>query len=284
MEADGNMNLVAEGESLLVAPPPVPPPPRGQEFTALNLDVLPRTNLDEPAGGRNGLLMQNQTNPPPPENNVNYGSLMEVDFEGSTIPTLEEALSIEKCGRELDPDEEKKLRRTISNRLSAQRSRIKKLNYIAEMKKRMKELEDHMAFLNPTLETCKQKQTELRNERIVLEQQIKRCMDQSIICNREIEENKAEIVRLKELLVLKNEHTSMMNGSEIGIPDSTSAIFGVYPPGSFTFTAESSTGFNSEQNGVLLDGMNNNVDHGAGIEQYLNMDALGLSPSTDDTR
>ncbi|CAI9107025.1 OLC1v1006292C1 [Oldenlandia corymbosa var. corymbosa] len=271
--ADGSMNLVAAGESISVAPPP-----HGQELTALNLDVLPRVNLEELADGINGMLMQNHANPPPPENN---GSLMKMEFVGPSIPTLEEALKIEKSGRE--PDEEKKLRRTISNRLSAQRSRVKKLNYIAGMKKRIKALEDHMAFLNPTLEMLKLKQAELKNERTVLEQKLNRCMDQSIICNRQIDGNRAEITRLKELLVLKKEHKKMMTSNEIGIPDSTSAIFGVSPPESFTFRTESCTGFNSKQNGALSDALNNNVDHEVGIEQYLNLDALGLSPSTQPT-
>ncbi|XP_010535364.1 PREDICTED: transcription factor HY5 isoform X2 [Tarenaya hassleriana] len=54
---------------------------------------------------------------------------------------------------DMDP---RKLKRVISNRVSAQKSRIKKLQYVADLEKKHKELEMQVAVLRPQVATARE--------------------------------------------------------------------------------------------------------------------------------
>ncbi|KAJ4840519.1 hypothetical protein Tsubulata_000461 [Turnera subulata] len=70
-----------------------------------------------------------------------------------------------RSGRNLDPKmDPKKLKRIISNRVSAQKSRLKKLQYVAEMERRVKALEHEIALLSPKVALYRSRQQFLQIE------------------------------------------------------------------------------------------------------------------------
>ncbi|KAL8055903.1 hypothetical protein ABFX02_04G085500 [Erythranthe guttata] len=115
--------------------------------------------------------------------------------------TLDEAIEYElKHGRRLDPNmDQRKLRRTVSNRLSAQRSRIKKVKYIDQMEKTVIELEKLVLFLTPQVETEIENKKELMEENESLQKLAAIRLNESKLAELEVEKKQAEIARLKEL-------------------------------------------------------------------------------------
>ncbi|GAV66578.1 bZIP_2 domain-containing protein [Cephalotus follicularis] len=70
-----------------------------------------------------------------------------------------------RSGRNLDHAmDPKKLRRIISNRVSAQKSRMKKLQYVTEMERRVKALQAQIAALAPQVALYKDHQLSLKLE------------------------------------------------------------------------------------------------------------------------
>ncbi|KAL8055901.1 hypothetical protein ABFX02_04G085400 [Erythranthe guttata] len=115
--------------------------------------------------------------------------------------TLDEAIEYElKHGRRLDPNmDQRKLRRTVSNRLSAQRSRIKKVKYIDQMEKTVIELEKLILFLTPQVENQIENKKELMEENESLQKLAAIRLNESKLAELEVEQKQAEIARLKEL-------------------------------------------------------------------------------------
>ncbi|KAK8581418.1 hypothetical protein V6N13_144445 [Hibiscus sabdariffa] len=102
-----------------------------------------------------------------------------------------------RCSEQtMDP---KKLKRVISNRLSAQRSRVRKLQHINDMEKKMESLQILVAVLSSQVQQQKERQTFLRNEQEHLQNQLSACANRRIKVDAEIEEKKAEVKRLREL-------------------------------------------------------------------------------------
>uniref|UniRef100_K4BG02 BZIP domain-containing protein n=1 Tax=Solanum lycopersicum TaxID=4081 RepID=K4BG02_SOLLC len=91
---------------------------------------------------------------------------LKTPFESvNKIPSLEEALNSELEHGQVDPNMNmKKLRRTISNRLSAQRSRMRKTQYIDLLKKEAKDLEEMIAFFGRKIENDKDNNKKLQLE------------------------------------------------------------------------------------------------------------------------
>ncbi|KAL9169525.1 hypothetical protein ABFS82_04G084700 [Erythranthe guttata] len=114
--------------------------------------------------------------------------------------TLDEAIEYElKHGRRLDPNmDQRKLRRTVSNRLSAQRSRIKKVKYIDQMEKTVIELEKLILFLTPQVESQIENKKELMEENESLQKLVAIRLKKSKLAELEVEQKQAEIARLKE--------------------------------------------------------------------------------------
>ncbi|XP_033517054.1 basic leucine zipper 19-like [Nicotiana tomentosiformis] len=166
--------------------------------------------------------------------------------------TLDQAIDFElnKPGRNVDSDVDlKKLRRTVSNRLSAQRSRIKKTEYITELEKKVKDLQDTIAYLSPEIENYKEKQTMLRMQRKYLQEQLDSFTDRSKLRTVQIEEMKLELRRLKELAKAQEEHYNMQLGQ-------TSNYF-----------------YQSEMELQQA---------AAGIDQYLNLDVMNFYPPKNE--
>ncbi|CAK9184287.1 unnamed protein product, partial [Ilex paraguariensis] len=115
---------------------------------------------------------------PPSDDNPSAGASA---TKGGTSVKLEEAIEFElKHGRYIDPNmDPKKLRRTISNRLSAQRSRLRKTQYIYELEKKVKDLEAHISLVSPQIVHSKHHVKMLRLERSVLKQRLDSITDKS---------------------------------------------------------------------------------------------------------
>ncbi|XP_059429330.1 bZIP transcription factor 18-like [Corylus avellana] len=105
-----------------------------------------------------------------------------------------------KWCRNIDPDEDpKKLKRIMSNRLSAQKSRTKKLQYVTEMERKVKALEAQISVLSPQVALYKNHQRFLQLEQKSLSQQMSAYTNNKILRDAEIEEKKAEVSRLRRL-------------------------------------------------------------------------------------
>ncbi|XP_057764431.1 basic leucine zipper 2 [Salvia miltiorrhiza] len=114
---------------------------------------------------------------------------------------LDKAIEYElKHGRKLDPRmDRKKLRRTVSNRLSAQRSRVKKAQYIHDMERRVTELEDTITVLTLRVERFKEKRRLLQLQNEALERLVQIRLNEANLAQMVLEKNKAELGRLKEV-------------------------------------------------------------------------------------
>ncbi|XP_025886059.2 transcription factor VIP1-like [Solanum lycopersicum] len=123
-----------------------------------------------------------------------------IEYESvNRIPSLEEALNSEIKHGQVDPNMNmKKLRRTISNRLSAQRSRMRKTEYIDLLKKEAKDLEERIAFLGRKIENDKDNNKKLQLENQMLQLQLDSITNKSNLLAVQNEELKAELKRLKE--------------------------------------------------------------------------------------
>ncbi|MCD9558934.1 hypothetical protein HAX54_016634 [Datura stramonium] len=122
------------------------------------------------------------------------------------IPTLNEAIKFElghgNIGPNVDP---KKFRRTISNRLSAQRARLKISGYMTELEQKFKDLRNTIALVTQQIETVKGEQKMLQLENELLQRQLDIVTEKSNLCTAQTEEMKLELKGLKELAKAKEE-------------------------------------------------------------------------------
>ncbi|KAK2982716.1 hypothetical protein RJ640_025132 [Escallonia rubra] len=126
--------------------------------------------------------------------------------------TLEQAIEYElKYGqRKLNPNmEPKKLRRLISNRLSAQRSRMKKTQHMYDMEKKLGDLQAMIAVMGPQISTHISLQAKLRTENGLISQKLDTLAKKSYKNDVEIEVKKAEMKRLKELQICLNKQEQL---------------------------------------------------------------------------
>ncbi|XP_073138181.1 uncharacterized protein [Henckelia pumila] len=116
--------------------------------------------------------------------------------------TLEEAMEHEmKHGRLFnDPNnvDLKKIRRIVSNRLSAQRSRIKIVNYTSDSEKMIKDLEDRISILISQVESSKEKKILLELENDSLQRELEKRSTKSKSLELAIEEERSQIKLIKE--------------------------------------------------------------------------------------
>nr|XP_011460972.1 PREDICTED: basic leucine zipper 61-like [Fragaria vesca subsp. vesca] len=116
-----------------------------------------------------------------------------------------------RVGRNIAPEslDPKKLKRIYSNRVSAQKSRLKKLQYIAEMEKKAKALEAQVAVLSPQVEFFKNQSYFLQMERVALNESIAARAAERLNKAAQIEANKKEVQRLRLLHLQKIEQQQM---------------------------------------------------------------------------
>ncbi|KAE8700809.1 hypothetical protein F3Y22_tig00110556pilonHSYRG00789 [Hibiscus syriacus] len=99
--------------------------------------------------------------------------------------------------------EQRRLNRVISNRLSAQRSRMRKLQHIYDMEKQVESLQTQVIVLSAQIQQQKEKQFLQINERQQLQNRISACANRRVMVDAEIEEKKAELNRLRELQLMQ---------------------------------------------------------------------------------
>ncbi|XP_050217685.2 basic leucine zipper 34 [Mercurialis annua] len=102
----------------------------------------------------------------------------------------------------------KKLKRIISNRVSAQKSRMKKLHYVSEMEAKVKALEAEIAVLQPQVLMFTTQQQLLQMEQKSLHHQLSARTNTKLLKDAEIEENKAQLNTLRELHLSQHQQFS----------------------------------------------------------------------------
>ncbi|XP_040361920.1 basic leucine zipper 34-like [Rosa chinensis] len=119
-----------------------------------------------------------------------------------------------RVGRNVAPEslDPRKLKRILSNRVSAQKSRLKKLQYVAEMEKKAKALEAQVALLSPQVEFFKNQNYFLQMEQHALNESISVRAVDKLHKDALIEANKEEVQRLR-LLQLKIFEQQQMQAS-----------------------------------------------------------------------
>ncbi|KAH6825846.1 hypothetical protein C2S53_018210 [Perilla frutescens var. hirtella] len=166
-------------------------PPRIPRFVESDNNINPITNEIELM--KLPLLFSSQIQPtafflPPPET------------RSATI-NLDKAIEFElKHGRKLDPQmDRKKLRRTVSNRISAQKSRLRKAQYIHDMERKVNELEETLTFLEEKSARWLEKRRLLKVQNETLHHLLAIRENQANQAQMVFEKNKAEVNRLREV-------------------------------------------------------------------------------------
>ncbi|KAG8372603.1 hypothetical protein BUALT_Bualt12G0083800 [Buddleja alternifolia] len=158
---------------------------------------------------------------PLPPSQHKYTSSLTLDAPANprAILTLDKAIENElNHGRKLGPNMDiKKLRRTISNRLSAKRSRIRKSQYIKDMEKTVNHLQELISSLTPQIESHKEKQKLLILENDSLQKLVEIRSNESKLHELELEKKKNEVYKLKEVekIVNKDKHDSSSRSQQM---------------------------------------------------------------------
>ncbi|KAJ6895884.1 hypothetical protein NC651_022193 [Populus alba x Populus x berolinensis] len=106
------------------------------------------------------------------------------------------------------------LGRVLSNRVSAQKSRLKRLQYLADIERKVKALEEEIADLSPRVALYRSHHQALKMEQKMLNMEISAQTSNKMLKDAEIEENKAEVSRLRQLHLTQQE--VMLAGWENG--------------------------------------------------------------------
>ncbi|PON57582.1 Basic-leucine zipper domain containing protein [Parasponia andersonii] len=121
-----------------------------------------------------------------------------------------------KLGRKIDPNmDPRKLKRIIFNRVSAQKSRMKKLQYVSAMENKAKALETQIAVLSPQVALYKNQQHVLQIEQKSLSHQISVSASSGLLKDVEIEANKAEVNRLRQVLQFKLQQQHLQSPARV---------------------------------------------------------------------
>ncbi|KAI4318305.1 hypothetical protein L6164_026092 [Bauhinia variegata] len=97
---------------------------------------------------------------------------------------------------DMDP---KKLRQIISNRESANRSRLRRIKLMTDLECKAKKLQDQITSLHPQIEIYTNQKNFLIQEQSSLKQEMANCEKESKLKEAELEKNKAEVHKLREL-------------------------------------------------------------------------------------
>ncbi|XP_060965016.1 uncharacterized protein LOC133033999 [Cannabis sativa] len=105
-----------------------------------------------------------------------------------------------RYGHNIDPNmDPRKIKRIISNRASAQRSRWKKIQYISDMENTVRALKSQISSLSPRVALYTKEHQLLQLEHTKLTHQISVYTNQELLGQVEFEKNKAEVNRLRVL-------------------------------------------------------------------------------------
>ncbi|KAJ0083562.1 hypothetical protein Patl1_31052 [Pistacia atlantica] len=145
----------------------------------------------------NDLNYKKSQNPSPPSDKNPMPSGDNINSARKTQPG---SAALTRLYRNIDPNmDPKRLRRIISNRVSAQKSRLKKLQYLTDMERKVKFLQAQICVLNPQVEIYKNHHRRLEMEQERLNHRMATYRNNTMLRDAEIEENKAEVTRLRQL-------------------------------------------------------------------------------------
>ncbi|CAH8312691.1 unnamed protein product [Eruca vesicaria subsp. sativa] len=127
----------------------------------------------------------------------NDGSQEEEKKAGYVNYEVEPGFTI-RLRQNIDPAmDPKKLRRIVSNRVSAQKSRLKKLQYLDGLVQKARDLHWQVSMLRSQVEMVSMQKRCLEREQMELKECISGWLQRYISTQGEIEANTAEIERLK---------------------------------------------------------------------------------------
>ncbi|KAM1602250.1 hypothetical protein ACFX1Z_028984 [Malus domestica] len=162
-----------------------------------------------------------------------------------------------RLGGNMDTEslDSRKLKRIISNRASAQKSRLKKVQYVMEMEKKAKTLESQIAFLAPQVEFYTHQKQFLQMEQKSLNGKIAAYTNDKIQKDAEIEATKKEVARLRLLLDQKaniqagaNASSRMVNQKDAGLLEQMPTPgFNQSGPGKMSFSNSEKVGESSSE-------------------------------------
>ncbi|XP_076906328.1 basic leucine zipper 34-like [Bidens hawaiensis] len=107
----------------------------------------------------------------------------------------------------------KRIKRILANRQSAQRSRVRKLQYISELERSVNSLQAEVSVLSPRVAYLDHQRLVLNVDNSVLKQRIAVLTQDKIFKDAHQEALKAEIERLKQIYYQQNMQKKLENGS-----------------------------------------------------------------------
>ncbi|KAI9091684.1 hypothetical protein K1719_028127 [Acacia pycnantha] len=114
-----------------------------------------------------------------------------------------------------DPSEDaRKLKRVLSNRMSAHRSRLRKLEHVANLERQCVQLKNQITVLKPQFEAFGNLKHMLMLEQTVLTQRVEALENERLVKQAEIERNQEEVYMLREIEKRQKEeeaHQAMMS-------------------------------------------------------------------------
>ncbi|CAL5353183.1 unnamed protein product [Camellia sinensis] len=133
---------------------------------------------------------------------------------GGIVVKTEQGIDYEmKWGRIVDPNmDTKRLRRILSNRISAQKTRMRKAQYAKDLEKAMKDLQADIAVLNPRIESETENYKLLQMENGTLKQKMSVCEEKVKISLAKFKEYQATIKELKELYFAQQKMQMQLEG------------------------------------------------------------------------
>ncbi|KAL8249259.1 hypothetical protein R6Q59_006127 [Mikania micrantha] len=109
----------------------------------------------------------------------------------------------------------KRIKRILANRQSAQRSRVRKLQYISELERSVNSLQAEVSVLSPRVAYLDHQRLVLNVDNSVLKQRIAALSQDKIFKDAHQEALKGEIERLKQMYYQQNMQKKMENGSNV---------------------------------------------------------------------
>ncbi|CAL0315616.1 unnamed protein product [Lupinus luteus] len=159
---------------------------------------VPTKPNSPPSENENKQIMENST--PISEEMLNNGDGAPSGCEDKTGEGQINQVSME-CSFKSETDA--RLKRILSNRLSAQKSRLKKNAHVADLESKAKYFEDNIGFLYRQIGAQKNRNQLLQIEQHQLKLRMAACEKQRVLDEGMIEKNIAELERLKELHMRK---------------------------------------------------------------------------------
>ncbi|XP_034689150.1 light-inducible protein CPRF2-like [Vitis riparia] len=195
--------------------PPPPPPPRSRVDPSTQ--VLPpissqhgrQHQLTVHSGGGNRPLPEGLNRSIIPHYQSQHPQNHPISAGGGTeVSSRTEPVTVPDATRGPQPDpnlDDRRLRRLLSNRISAQRSRLRRTNYINEMETQVKEFEAQIAQLSPEVVLIQRKKKLLQMDNELMKQKETKLQEHINLKNAETDAHQTELYHLRQLFELQQQ-------------------------------------------------------------------------------